>query len=358
MQLLAAASPADHGISRVIVWGSRRLLAQAPVREWLERAHQPLLDEDLVHRTYWRARALSRLAASRCDVLFVPGGGYLGSYRPYVTVFQNALPFDPRERRRYGASWEFVRNKALRVVQGRSFLAASGVVFLSETARTLVMRATGELPGRTTIIPHGLDRRFFFEPRPQRPIAAYSDARPFRLLYVSKVDVYKHQWHVADAVVRLREDGYPVSLDLIGPSYGPSLRRLLKTMRSRDPAGETVWYHGEVPFEELPSRYLQADAFIFASTCENLPNILLEAMAAGLPIVCLRRDPMPEILGDAATFFESERPESIEAALAECLRDVALRTSHARRAQERAQAYSWTRCASDTLAFISSVRPQ
>ena len=40
--------------------------------------------------------------------------------------------------------------------------------------------------------------------------------------YTSIVDVYKHQWNVAEAVLRLRREGMPVTLDLVGPAYPPA----------------------------------------------------------------------------------------------------------------------------------------
>ena len=56
----------------------------------------------------------------------------------------------------------------------------------------------------------------------------------------------------------------------------------------------------------LPEHLREAELFVFASSCENLPNILIEGMAAGLPIACSRRPPMPEVLGDAGESFDPE----------------------------------------------------
>jgi glycosyltransferase involved in cell wall biosynthesis len=355
VQLLGAAEPAEQGISSVVIWGSRSTLAQVPSRPWLDSVHQPLLDGALAKREYWRARVLRHRAAERCDLLFTPGGGYTGRFRPDATMFRNALPFDPVERRRYGLSRELLRNLALRAVHARSLRGASGVIFLNEHARVLVTRALGDLRGCSTIIPHGVDHRFCLQPRRQRPIGEYSAESPFRFLYVSKVDVYKHQWRVAEAVAQLRRQGLPIRLDLVGPAYAPALRHLLETMRRVDPGGEAIRYHGGVPYSELPAHYHAADAFVFASTCENMPNVLLEAMAAGLPIACLRHGPMPQILGEAAAFFESERPEAMAPALGEFARDVEGRQRRSQIGHERVQSYSWGRCASETLTFLAGV---
>jgi glycosyltransferase involved in cell wall biosynthesis len=60
---------------------------------------------------------------------------------------------------------------------------------------------------------------------------------------------------------------------------------------------------------------LKSDIFVFASSCENMPNTLIEGMAAGLKIACSSRGPMPEVLKDAGYYFDPESPVSISKAI-------------------------------------------
>ena len=128
---------------------------------------------------------------------------------------------------------------------------------------------------------------------------------PYKILYVSIIDQYKHQWHVVNAVNILRKEGYPICLDLVGPSYSPALRRLNSTIEKVDPLGQWVSYQNEIPSMNYIKRYANADLGLFASSCENMPNILLEMMASGLPIVSSDRGPMPDILLDGGLYFGS-----------------------------------------------------
>jgi glycosyltransferase involved in cell wall biosynthesis len=107
-----------------------------------------------------------------------------------------------------------------------------------------------------------------------------------------------------------------------------------------------------VPPEELPELLACADVFVFASSCENMPNTLLEAMACGLPIACSDRGPMPEILQDGGVYFDPEDEISIAAALRSLATDPALRQRLAKRSAELASAYSWRRCALETWNFL------
>lgn len=355
-RLLHAADPLKSGVERVVVWANRRTIEQLPSGyQWLERAHEPLLDRSLPFRLFWRHVKLDRLARSAaCDLLYVPGGSYRGRFTPVVTMSRNMLPFEPAERQRYGvASWMFFRLLLLERVQLASFHRANGTIFLSEYARATINGRGGSFHGLSVVIPHGVDDRFFLRPRPQRPLSACSPAHPFKLLYVSIIDVYKHQWAVAEAVSKLRGRGVPVVLELIGPAYRPALARLEMARQRLDPDGNFICYRGAIPYDRLPSAYHNADAFVFASTCENLPNILLEAMASGLPIACSNRGPMPEILGDAGMYFDPENVDSVAEALGHLLEDVALREACARAAYARAQQYSWERCARETFEFLA-----
>jgi glycosyltransferase involved in cell wall biosynthesis len=355
VQLLGAADPAAAGITRVTVWGAPPLLDLLPDRGWLHRVADPALDGHAASRAWWQHKTLAARASAAADVLFSPGGTYLGAFHPFVTMFRNMLPFDAAERARYGVSAMRVKLEILRRAQAATFRRAGGVIFLTEHARRAVAEAGVRLRGRETVIPHGLDPRFLGGTRGADPLAAFGAHRPFRWLYVSAIHEYKHQWNVVEAAAMLRVEGLPVALDIVGPAHPASGRRLDETVNRVDPARTFVTLNGGRAHAELPALYRAADAFVFASTCENMPNSLVEAMAAGLPIVCSDRAPMPEILGDGGVYCDPLTPASIAAAMKQIMTDVSLRTRGPAIAQARARAYSWERCAHDTFAFLASI---
>ena len=91
-----------------------------------------------------------------------------------------------------------------------------------------------------------------------------------------------------------------------------------------------------------------------ASSCENQPIILLETMAAGLPIASSSRGPMPEVLGDAGLYFDPERPEDIASTLRQLICAPELRQILAERSYRRASSYSWKTCAAETFSFLAA----
>lgn len=355
-RLLHSAHPDEHGISQVIVWGGRNTLNALPTSSWIRLIHEPSLDGRLPSRLYWQRTQLDQRARADCDVLFIPGGSYFGLFRPFVAMSQNMLPFDTRERRRYGTSWMFLRMLLLEQAQASTFRRCDGLIFLTRYAQSTVLRLIGKRTGQCALVPHGVDARFLRAPVKQRPLSAYSSGKPFRLLYVSTVDVYKHQCNVAEAVTRMRTAGFPVELELVGGAYPSALRRLQDTMRALDPEQQFIRYWGAVPYSELEKYYHRADTFIFASTCENMPNILLEAMASGLPIACSDRGPMPEILAGAGVYFDPENLDGIAGAIESLLNNPDLREQKAWDAYRCAQAYSWERTAAQTFSFLNDIR--
>ncbi len=356
-ELLSVADPPAQGFSRVVVWGGRATLDRLPDRPWLVRTHEPVLDGDLARRTAWQQLALPwRSRDAGCAAHFAPGTTAPTGLRPRVVMCRNMLPFDETERARYRGTATGLRLDALRLAHAQALASADGAIFLTEHARDAVLSRLPRRPRSVAIIPHGVSPRFHHAPRPPRSLAECTPDDPFRWVYVSTVTRYKHQARVLDAVRALRAEGLPVALELVGIAEDArSARAVRDGLRAWDPEGRWARYRGHVPFAELAAVYARADGALYASSCENMPNILLESMAAGLPIACSDRGPMPEVIGDAAVYFDPEDAGDIARAARVLLRDPGLRQRLAARAHERARGFTWSACAHATFAFIRAV---
>ena len=204
IELLRAAQPAEHGIERIVVWGGTSTLTALEDRPWLTKRNPPALDKGLLQRTLWQRFCLSQVALDEgCNVLFVPGGSYAGNFHPVLTMSRNMLPFETSELLRFGWSLTTIKMLILRWAQSRSYRRVDGLIFLNQYAKEIVLKLTGDLVCKTKVIPHGIHNRFNNPPRLQLRLNSYSPQKPFQILYVSTVDVHKHQWHVAGAVAML-----------------------------------------------------------------------------------------------------------------------------------------------------------
>jgi len=356
IELLHSMSPLEYNIHKVIVWGGKETLASLDNREWLNKINPSALDGNIIQRTLWQRFSLSQAARDEnCDILLVPGGSYSGNFKPVVTMCRNMLPFEWKELKRYGWSLFTFKLLLLRLTQMRTFKKSDGVIFLTKYAQNIVLDAINTTEGKESIIPHGLNSRFNIPPRSQKNIEEFSKKNPYRIIYVSIIDEYKHQWHVVEAVSIIRKQGLPVVLDLVGPANPAALIKFNKAIVSHDPKGEWVNYHGAIPFNELHVHYEQADLGLFASSCENMPNILLETMTSGLPIACSNQGPMPEILGNAGIYFDPEQPKDIAYALNELIQSSRLRAEKSQESFQLAQNFSWNKCSDETLNFLEKI---
>jgi len=356
LELLSAIDAQQMQVDKIYLWAGKQTLAQMPERDWLIKVNPPSLDGSIWHRIWWQVWSLSDAAKkAQCDVLLVPGGSYVGSFHPVVTMSQNLFPFEWSAIAKNGWSPRALKFLALRLVQSSSFRRSDGVIFLTQYAKDTVLKTTGQLKGACDVISHGLNPRFHYQTKTQLPMSAYNEQKPFELLYVSMIDVYKNQAQVVLAVDALRIKGYPLALTLVGPSEPRALKQLQAVINQVDPHGAWLHYLGPIAYEQLNTYYQQADLGIFASSCETFGMIVLEKMAAGLPLACSNQSSMKEILGEGGLYFNPNNIGSITNAIEQYLLSPQLREEKLLRALAEVGNYSWGQSAFQTIAFLRKV---
>ena len=94
VESLAAANPARHGFSRVLIWAPSATRARLSERPWLEAPVVPALDQALWHRARWhRRRSRDAQTAAGSDIVLAPGGIASRGLSPVVTISQKMLSF-------------------------------------------------------------------------------------------------------------------------------------------------------------------------------------------------------------------------------------------------------------------------
>lgn len=345
----------NHGIERITIWAPQKTLDRIGDLPGLVRKSHPLIDKGRWQGVLFRKRYLDKLIEPDTDLLWAPGGTYLGGFRPYVTMLRNFLPFEKPERDRFKYSRDWVRLMYLRRVQAKSFQRAAGLIHISQKAHDVLNDLLDLKQVSQTVIHHGLSQRFLMEPRTQLPFEAFTKERPVKLLYISHINHYKHQDKLIAAVASIRAKGIPVELNLVGPPLPRALPKFNAACAQYDPNGEWVRWHGEVPYAEVQRFYHEADLYVFMSTCETFGNILLEAMASGLPILSSNRGALPEVHGGAAESVDPENVVAVAEGLERLIRDRDLRERRAREAYARAQTFTWEKCADATFRFLSEI---
>jgi glycosyltransferase involved in cell wall biosynthesis len=348
--------PLQKGIEKVVVFASQKVLKQLPEDNVIQKITFSAFNKGLFHRVWFQLFGYDKNIKQHCDILFSITGDYLGNFKPVVGMSRNMLLYErdiweeikhPKEILRFWLNYQ---------KQKRCFKNASGIIFISQYAKDYVSKKLNLRNKQIAVIHHGISPRFQEEVRKQFPIKNYSDNNPFKLLYVSTVHVYKHQWNLVEAVDLLRKKGYPIVLDLVGGViFEPAGKKLRKIIQKTDPQHKFIHYHGHIPYDKIDEFYKKADGIVYASTCENMPNILIESMASGLPIVCSNKQPMPEFLKENGFYFDAKNVESISNAIEEMLLNPEKRESMAKRNFEEVKKYSWEITANGTFSFLEEI---
>jgi hypothetical protein len=154
---------------------------------------------------------------------------------------------------------------------------------------------------RIAVVPYGLDTGFYSEP--PAPV-------PRRILYVGTVDPHKGIAYLAEAARMLRAEGLDYEIRAVGPVGVPQL--------INQPEFAGLKYLGQVPRDEVKQEFTRADVFVFPTLTDGFGIVLLEALFAGLPIVCT------PCCGDVVEDGVNGRvvPSHDSAALAAALREI------------------------------------
>ncbi|MDF1683529.1 MAG: glycosyltransferase family 1 protein [Legionellaceae bacterium] len=348
--VLQAVDPRVYGIDEVHLWGEEALLDKLFDYPWLIKHSPSALKKSIFSQIWWQYRRLSTEAhAKGCQVLFNTDAGSVCSFSPSVTISQNMLPFELQERKRYGWSKQRLRLFLLKYMHSRKFKKSDGVIFLTQYAKNIIEEKLG-ISKKTSVIPHGVGNVFRDIASVESNIECFD--KSVQCVYVSSVDVYKHQWHVVRAIKMLRDKGLDISLLLIGGGDGRGQKLLEKELLRSDPNNIFTKQIEFISHTELSKYLFQSDIFIFASSCENMPNILIEGMASALPIACSNKGPMPEVLKDGGEYFDPENPTSIAEAIKKIIEDDVRRKEFSKCSVALSQEYSWERCAKETWTFL------
>ena len=155
----------------------------------------------------------------------------------------------------------------------------------------------GVSPAKVVVLPFGIDSGKMGSGDGQRIREKYGVGNRFLVLYVGRLVNFKHVDELIKAVAELDD------VCLLVAGGGPEsekLRALAEELR----AGKRVTFAGKVPNDELPDYYAACDAWATASRHEGFCVPIVEAMAAGKPVIVPCAGAMPETAGEAGLSYD------------------------------------------------------
>ena len=117
-----------------------------------------------------------------------------------------------------------------------------------------------------------------------------------------------------------------------------------------------VVFFGFASEKQLADLYRQAELYVFPSFMEGFGLPPLEAMSYELPVVSSKSSCLPEILGEAALYFNPRDQADIVRSIRKVLTDDDLRNSLKIKGLQQVKKYSWEKCARETLAVYQNIK--
>lgn len=201
------------------------------------------------------------------------------------------------------------------------------------------------------VIYHGFDKDVFQNVTLDEAVLhRYNLAPKTYLLYVGAIQPRKNIQVLLEAF-ELEHKRHP-DMKLVLAGEKAWLWKETIEMIERHPFREDIVMTGKVSFQELATLYAAAKIFVFPSLYEGFGIPVLEAMAAGVPVICAHNSSLPEVGGDAALYFDALNVSELASRIESLWIESGLCEAMIRRGYENIHKFSWDKCAQETMDYI------
>jgi len=243
-----------------------------------------------------------------------------------------------------------LKYRGFREVLRHALFTSQHIIAVSEYTKQSILRYFPDVPaGKISVVYEGVtplgDGK---QPSTQR-----SAPNPY-LLYVGNAYPHKNLETLLHAFSFFHRLHPKVTLTLAGRD-DLFYERLRKECEEIDLPPGAVRFVMNPSDGDLHDLYVGASVYVFPSRVEGFGLPALEAMQAGVPVAASRAGSLPEILADAATYFDPVDIEDIVHVLEQTLTDATLRATLVARGSQRVKQFSWKTMAEQTLAVYEEV---
>jgi glycosyltransferase involved in cell wall biosynthesis len=274
---------------------------------------------------------------------------------PTIVTIPDLIPYRMREA--YGTVRR-AKNAVQFLLERRIAAHAEAVIAISECTKRDVVELMRIDPEKVRVVYLGVDERFFQPPGE----AALARVRSrYRLpgefiLYLGGIDPRKNVPALVEAWGQLQRESTTLPpLVLAGRMDNQrEYPGLLLQIRRLGLEGR-VLLSGYVADDDLPALLSAATVFAFPSLYEGFGLPVLQAMAAGTPVLSTRTSSIPEIAGSSVWYAGNGPPGGLAAGLQAVLKDRELAAAMAGEARVRAREFSWDRTARETVRVYENV---
>jgi alpha-1,3-rhamnosyl/mannosyltransferase len=265
-------------------------------------------------------------------------------FAPVVATLMDAIPFSHPE-------WSSGRFRSAKNALWKKAISwADHIITISEYSKSELCKWTDVSADRISVIPLGVDTRWFRDVTPEESAMVRTKfALPAQ--YFISVGTLQPRKNISTVIAAHRSlpdaERTHTPLVIVGRA-GWKCEQEIAQIAQDARAGKVIWLQHVSDAELLPIMKA-AKALLFPSLAEGFGLPVLEAFAAQVPVITSTTTSLPEVAGDAALLIDPIDTGSITTAMNQVLDDVDLRTQLIQRGLNRANTFTWQRCAEQTV---------
>ncbi|HOX40859.1 MAG TPA: glycosyltransferase family 1 protein [bacterium] len=322
---------------------------------------------DIPHYSFSeQTKLLSYLNAKEYDLIhFIQFNHPIRYKKPYVITIHDLILLHHFEG-------NLIKKLAFKMVMNSAVKNSKKILTISNATKDGLVKDLKADPGKIAVTYLGVDRRRYNkEAKYEIRNTKYEIGGPY-LLYTGAWKKHKN----LIGLLKAYEQFYSKQFETIGehknetmeqlgnrlpklvlagrvdpdePEVAAEIDRINSALNTQYDIRNTIITTGFVAEEDLPSLCAGALAYVIPSLEEGFGMPPLEAMACGIPVAASNASCIPEVLGDAAIYFNPNSTDEIAETLAAVVSDEKLRTDLAKKGLKQAQKYSWSETAKGTL---------
>jgi alpha-1,3-rhamnosyl/mannosyltransferase len=233
---------------------------------------------------------------------------------------------------------------------------AKGVIAVSENTKRDAVRLLNLDPDFIRVIYPGISPAFFqVSPDAAAQVARDYNLPPRYFLFVSTIEPRKNLGALLDAWNSLPPSVSKEASLVIAGMEGWRAEATMRRIEDAVKTSSAIRRLGYVPGADLPALMAGARALVYPSLYEGFGFPVVEAMAAGCPVITSNVSSLPEIAGDAALLVDPRSVAEIAAAIQKLAESESLRSQLSAGGKRQAFRYTWEAAAEQSLRYFSEL---
>jgi glycosyltransferase involved in cell wall biosynthesis len=279
------------------------------------------------------------------DILFIPA-----STLPIIHPRKSLITIHDLGWKYYPETFTWWMRTFLKVFTWFAVQSAWQVIAISAHTKKDIVDHYGISSEKVAVVHHGYEQTQGFDLSYISPEVSAKLPEKY-LMFLSTIQPRKNLPGLIAAFVQLKREHpeLPHKLVVAG-RLGWKCEASLAAMEAHK---DIVVYLSHVSDSDRWSILTRADALVLPSFYEGFGMWALEAFEAGVPFLTSRISSLPEVAGDAALYFDPHKTDQIAHAMKEVLTNAPLAQQLVVQGKERLQAFSWEKCARETLAVLT-----